>query len=341
MQAAAPRPRRRLTWIPELAGSRVVVTGGSRGIGSAIARSFLDEGATVTICARSLDRLERTRTALGSDRVRAVQADVGDPDAVRAGGGDRRGAGGIDVVVANATANAAGASEAEFAASFDVDLMQSVRLASAVLDAQPEALLDGLPRLDRRHVRRHAAPRVLGDEGGVARLDEERGRPAGPRGIRVNAVRPGAIFPGGWWDRVRLDDPEGFRARRSRIPGGRMGTPEEVAAVVTFLASARASWVSGATVLVDGGEHPWWADPVSVALATVAALAWGRRGTLDAARLETAEAARAREVADGLRHRDDPADRAPHRPHPSGRDLPYAAAPALFALGGTSRTSGH
>jgi 3-oxoacyl-[acyl-carrier protein] reductase len=79
----------------------------------------------------------------------------------------------------------------------------------------------------------------------------------GPLGIRVNAVCPGAVFfDDGWWDRVRIEDPEGFSAHVARIPGGRMGTPEEVAAVVTFLASPRASWVNGATVLVDGGEHP-------------------------------------------------------------------------------------
>jgi 3-oxoacyl-[acyl-carrier protein] reductase len=78
----------------------------------------------------------------------------------------------------------------------------------------------------------------------------------GREGIRVNAVCPGAVlFDGGWWDRVRLDDPRGFAAHVERIPGGRMGTPEEVAAVVVFLASSPASWVSGATVLVDGGEH--------------------------------------------------------------------------------------
>lgn len=242
-----------------LAGSRVVVTGGSGGIGSAIARSFLDEGASVTICARSLDRLERTRTALGSDRVRAVPSDVGDPDAVRAlVEGTVEASGGIDVVVANATANAAGASEAEFAASFDVDLMQSVRLASTLLDAQPErpfsmvclGSIDGMSGATPHH-----AYSVM--KAALLAWTKNAAVSYGPLGIRVNAVCPGAIlFPGGWWDRVRLDDPDGFRAHVARIPGGRMGTPEEVAAVVTFLASPRASWVSGATVLVDGGEHP-------------------------------------------------------------------------------------
>ena len=241
-----------------LAGSRVVVTGGSRGIGAAIASSFLDEGANVTICARSLDDLEHRRTALGSDRVRAVQADVGDPHAVRGLVEDTvEAAGGIDVVVANATANAAGASEADFEASFDVDLIQSVRLASAVLEAQPErpfsmvclGSIDGLSGATPHHAYSVMKAALLAWTKNAAVA-------YGPRGIRVNAVCPGAIFfEGGWWDQVRLEDPVSFRAHVERIPGGRMGTPEEVAAVVTFLASPMASWVNGATVLVDGGEH--------------------------------------------------------------------------------------
>ncbi len=242
-----------------LAGSRVVVTGGSRGIGAAIARSFLDEGASVTICARSAEPLEATLSALGSDRVRAVPADVGDPEGVRAlVEGTIDAVGGIDVVIANATANAAGASEADFAASFDVDLMQSVRLASAFLDAQPDRAfsmvclgsIDGLSGATPHHAYSVMKSALLAWTKNAAVA-------YGPRGIRVNAVCPGAIlFEGGWWDRVRLDDPDGFRHHVGRIPAGRMGRPEEVAAVVTFLASPMASWVNGATVLVDGGEHP-------------------------------------------------------------------------------------
>ena len=77
-----------------------------------------------------------------------------------------------------------------------------------------------------------------------------------PYGIRVNAVCPGAImFDGGWWDRVRRDDPDWFDAHEASNPSGRLGSPDEVANIVVFLASSRASWVTGATVLVDGGEH--------------------------------------------------------------------------------------
>ena len=241
-----------------LGGSHVLVTGGSRGIGASIARVFLDEGASVTICARSADALERTRTQLGPDRVRAVVADVGEPGDVRQLTRDTiTDAGGIDVIVANATANAAGASEQEFAASFDVDLMQSVRLASAIREERPhtpfsmiclgsiDAMTGSTP---------HHAYSVM--KAALLAWVKNAAVAFGRDGVRVNAVCPGAIFvEDGWWDTVRTDDPQGFRAHVERIPGGRMGTPEEVAAVVAFLASPRASWVNGATVLVDGGEH--------------------------------------------------------------------------------------
>ena len=241
-----------------LGGSHVLVTGGSRGIGAAIARVFLDEGASVTICARSADALERTRTQLGRDRVRVVVADVGEPGEVRRLTRDTiADAGGIDVVVANATANAAGASEQEYAASFDVELMQSVRLASAIREERPHAPFSMicLGSIDAMTgTTPHHAYSVM--KAALIAWVRNAAVAFGREGVRVNAVCPGAIFfEDGWWDTVRADDPAGFRAHVERIPGGRMGTPEEVAAVVAFLASPRASWVNGATVLVDGGEH--------------------------------------------------------------------------------------
>ena len=91
---------------------------------------------------------------------------------------------------------------------------------------------------------------------GVIALAKALARDLAADGIRVNSVAPGSIlFPGGGWDRKRQADPEGMAAFVAReLPFGRFGTPEEVADVVTFLASPRAAWVSGACVVVDGGQ---------------------------------------------------------------------------------------
>ena len=241
-----------------LAGTTALVTGGSRGIGKAIARAFLDEGASVAICARGEAALLAARDELGPDRVQALVADIGSIEGVEglvAQARERLGP--IDTVVANATAAAEGSSEHDYSDSFGVDLMQAVRLTEAIRLGQSghafsvvcigsiEAMTASSPY--HAYSVMKAALGVWARNAAVA---------LGPSGIRVNAVCPGAVmFEGGWWDQVRLDDPAAFDAHVARMPGGRMGRPEEIADVVVFLASARASWVSGASVVVDGAEH--------------------------------------------------------------------------------------
>jgi 3-oxoacyl-[acyl-carrier protein] reductase len=76
------------------------------------------------------------------------------------------------------------------------------------------------------------------------------------KGIRVNTVAPGSIeFPGGGWEKTRLTNPERYAKVLVNVPSGRFGTPEEVAAAAVFLCSARASWISGQTLVVDGVQH--------------------------------------------------------------------------------------
>lgn len=229
-----------------LGDAHVLVTGASRGIGAAVARAFAREGADVTACARTPNEIAPLAGDISSAAgVAAVVA------AARA----RRGS--IDAVVQVATANGEGGSEREYADAYDVDLMAGQRLLTELLRTQPDqpfamcvfSSVHGMTGETPHHAYSVMKAALL------AWMKNAAIAHAGA-GIRVNAVAPGAIdTPGGYWETTRASDPAYYARMLAGIPGGRLGTPEEVADVVVFLCSRRASWVNGATVLVDGAEH--------------------------------------------------------------------------------------
>jgi len=243
-----------------LQGRVAAVTGGTRGLGYAIAQSLLAESCRVAICARDPQRLEEAAQMLGSG-VFAQTADVTVPGQVEAFiSAAAAKFGGLDILVNNAGGGGGAGLEApdrEFSQVLELNVLAGLRAARAAVP-----LMRG-----RGHGRIIFIASVYGRESGgragynLAKaaeisLAKSLSRELAADNILVNSVAPGSImFPGGSWERRQQADPEGIAAFvKSDMPLGRFGRLEEVAAVVTFLASARASLVTGASWTVDGGQ---------------------------------------------------------------------------------------
>src|SRR5258707_3953031 len=241
-------------------GKRVVVAGGSRGIGRSIALGFAAAGAGVSICARGADALAATRAEIqrSGGTAHAASCDLADGPAVTRYIADAATAlGGIDVLVNNASGFGASDDEAGWAVSVAVDIMATVRASQAAL----------------RHLEKAGGGSIINVSSISAYRPSVRTTPYGAvkaalvqytstqaatfarKGVRVNGVAPGSIeFPGGSWERRKTENPKLYNSVLASIPFGRLGKPEEVADVVLFLASPMANWITGQTLIVDGGQ---------------------------------------------------------------------------------------
>ena len=245
----------------ELAGKACLVVGASRGIGKAIAQALANEGGRICAVARGEAELQASVAELGAGHV-AVAADVTTADGASAAvDGCVSALGGIDVVIANVgksfARDAAGMDDTDFGKSLDMNLWSSMRV---VQRAAPHLIARGggsITMTSSIYGREAGgAPGYNVAKAAVIALAKALARDYAPHGIRVNSVAPGSIlFPGGGWDRRQQADPAGIADMIKReLPLGRFGTPEEVADVVAFLASPRASWISGACIVVDGAQ---------------------------------------------------------------------------------------
>lgn len=243
----------------DFTGKRAVICGGSRGIGRAIALGLAEAGATVSICARGAETLEQTRAEIAKHghTAHAGVCDLGDGAAIRRYIADAaRALGGIDILVNNASGFANSDDEAGWAASVAIDMMAIVHATQAALPFLKEAKGNVVNTSSISALRPAARQPPYGAiKAAVIHYTATQAALYAKDGIRVNGVAPGSIeFPGGVWDRRKTDNPQLYNAVFRSIPFGRLGHPEEVANVVLFLASPLASWITGQTIVVDGGQ---------------------------------------------------------------------------------------
>lgn len=241
-----------------LAGRNALVTGGTKGIGRAIAETFAAEGANVALCARNQDEVAGAVQALQAKGVKATgrALDVADAAAVRDWVPEAAAElGGLDIVVPNVSALAVGGDPASWRAGFDVDIMGTVTVVDAAmpfLEKSDAACIVVISSVSGREIDFAAGPYGAFKAALVHYAQGLAYRLAG-KNIRANAVSPGNVyFKDGVWHRIEHGNPKLFADALALNPTGRMATPEEVARATVFLASPAASFITGTNLVVDG-----------------------------------------------------------------------------------------
>ncbi len=241
-----------------LDGKKALVTAATRGIGLAIAQELADAGVDVAICARSEGGLESAKKDLEARGVKVFTkaVDVGDGDAIRGFVREVGEAfGGLDIVVCNASGGSAMGDDG-WQGNFNVDLMGSARAVEAATPLLSESESGAIVFISST-----AALEFLGVaqpynaiKAALIAHAADLSQALAPLGIRVNTVSPGPIFfEGGNWEMIKNAMPAIYDRALGQCAIGRMGTPEEVARAVTFLASPAASLITGANLVADGG----------------------------------------------------------------------------------------
>jgi 3-oxoacyl-[acyl-carrier protein] reductase len=241
-----------------LKGKRAIVTGGSKGIGRRCADILADEGANVSICARTAAEVETATAALRAKGVKAHGAalDVGDKAALEGWVADSAAAlGGIDIVVPNVSALDMADTEEAWRHQFEVDLLHTVRVVNAAmpwLEKSEAPAVVVVSSVSGREVD-FTSPAYGATKAALIHYAQGLAYKLAPKMIRVNSVSPGnTYFDGGIWQWIENNNPDLFKQALALNPTGRMATAEEVARGVVFLASPASSFTTGTNLVIDG-----------------------------------------------------------------------------------------
>lgn len=247
-----------------LHGKVALITGGSRGIGRAIAHAFAQEGCHLALAARSKDALEHTAEELRAQQVQVltVPADVTiADDCKRLVEQTTQHFGRIDVLVLNAGGAPGGnfleTTDEQWVIAVNLNLMATVRLCRLVVPHMREQGGGSIITISSIYGRESGGrPAYNAVKAAVISLTKALAREFARDHIRVNSIAPGSIlFPGSSWDRRQRADPAAIAAFvNDELPLGRFGKPEEIASAVVYLASEQASLITGACLNVDGGQ---------------------------------------------------------------------------------------
>ena len=241
-----------------LKGAKVLVTGSTKGIGRAVAETFAAEGANVGICARNRADVDSAVAALKTQGVAAFggSVDVSDGAALKAWVSDMASKlGGVDAVVANVSALSISQDEESWQKEFSTDMMGTVRLVDAAmpyLEKSNAGAIVTIASVSGREVDFASGPYGT-FKAAIIHYTQGLAYQLAGKGIRANSVSPGnTYFEGGVWNMIKDNNPELYKAALALNPTGRMGTPQEMANAVVFLASRAASFITGTNLVVDG-----------------------------------------------------------------------------------------
>jgi 3-oxoacyl-[acyl-carrier protein] reductase len=242
----------------DLKGKNAIVTGGTRGIGRAIAELLAAEGCNVALCARHEAAVDATVAALAARGVKSWggRVDVGEIEGLRgwvATAADVLG--GLDILVANVSALAQSMDDDSWRRSLEIDIMGTVAGVEAAIPFLEKSQAGAIVVVGTTGAIEIAGPPrpYASAKAALVPYVKALARNLAGKNIRANMVSPGNVyFTGGVWNILEQSNPALFKTMLERNPMGRMGTPEEVANAVVFLASPRASFITGTNLIVDG-----------------------------------------------------------------------------------------